>query len=82
MYPYVVVFIFGAIVGSFLNVCIYRIPRKKSIVFPSSRCTNCNAPIRAFDNIPILSYVLLRGKCRECKARISFRYPFVEFLHG
>lgn len=75
-------FALGLITGSFLNVCIYRIPRKKSIVFPSSRCPYCNVPIRPFDNIPVLSYLFLGGKCRECKAGISIRYPVVELMNG
>jgi leader peptidase (prepilin peptidase)/N-methyltransferase len=79
---YALVFIFGSIIGSFLNVCIYRIPRDQSIVWPSSRCPSCGAPIRAWDNIPILSFLLLGGKCRNCKAKISFRYPLVEALNA
>lgn len=79
---YIVIFIFGLIIGSFLNVCIYRIPRKLSIIKPSSRCPSCNMSIRAWDNIPIISYLLLGGKCRYCKTRISLRYPFVEFVNG
>jgi len=82
LYIYFIVFIFGAIVGSFLNVCIYRIPRRRSIIFPSSRCPHCNSPISALDNIPILSYVMLGGRCRECRARISIRYPVVELLNA
>lgn len=74
------VFLMGAIVGSFLNVCIYRIPKKESIVFPSSHCTSCNKNILWYDNIPILSYLLLRGTCRACKAKIAFRYVIVELL--
>jgi leader peptidase (prepilin peptidase)/N-methyltransferase len=70
----------GLIIGSFLNVCIYRIPLDKSIVSPSSRCPHCGIPIRFFDNVPILSFLLLRGKCRECGKRISFQYPIVELL--
>ena len=80
--PYFTVFLLGLIVGSFLNVCIYRIPREFSIIMPSSRCPSCNTPIMPWDNIPIVSYLLLGGKCRSCKTRISFRYPFVEFLNG
>jgi leader peptidase (prepilin peptidase)/N-methyltransferase len=73
----------GLIIGSFLNVCIYRIPRHKSIINPSrSFCPNCLKPIKAFDNIPVLSYILLGGKCRNCKTRISWQYPFVELLTG
>ncbi len=79
---YLIVFVFGAIIGSFLNVCIYRMPRNLSIIMPSSRCTSCNNPIRPFDNIPILSYILLRGKCRYCKKYISLRYPLVEALNA
>jgi leader peptidase (prepilin peptidase) / N-methyltransferase len=79
---YIFVFIFGAVVGSFLNVCICRLPRSESIVFPSSHCPNCDFKIPFYDNIPILSYLLLRGKCRSCRGRISFQYPFVEFLNA
>ena len=74
------VFLFGAVVGSFLNVCIYRIPRAESIVFPSSHCPECGTKIRAFDNIPVISYLLLRGTCRACGSRISWQYPVVEML--
>lgn len=76
------VFVFGAIVGSFLNVCIHRIPAGASVVFPASHCPSCDQPIAPYDNIPVLSYILLRGRCRTCKARISARYPFVELLSG
>ena len=76
------VFLFGICVGSFLNVCIYRLPESKSIVHPRSMCPGCGTLIRFYDNIPILSYMLLRGKCRHCGARISFRYPVVEFISG
>ncbi len=76
----VVAFVFGAVIGSFLNVCIWRIPEGKSIVFPGSHCPSCGKPIRWTDNIPVLSYLLLRGKCRECRAPISPRYPLVELL--
>ena len=82
MPEYLITFIFGSVIGSFLNVCIYRVPRKKSIVFPSSRCPKCNSPINVLDNIPILSYIILFGRCRECKGAISIRYPFVEFLNA
>jgi len=76
------VFIFGLCVGSFLNVCIYRLPESKSIVHPRSMCPQCGTLIRFYDNLPILSYLLLRGKCRHCQAPISFRYPVVELLSG
>lgn len=79
-YMAAVVFAFGAVVGSFLNVCVHRMPRGRSIVRPPSHCPKCKQPIRWADNIPILSYVLLRGKCRHCGARISPRYVVVEFL--
>ena len=75
-------FLLGAIIGSFLNVCIYRLPREKSIVTPGSSCTLCGAPISFYDNIPIVSYLLLRGKCRHCGAAISGRYVLVELLTG
>lgn len=75
-------FLFGLIVGSFVNVVIYRIPLNKSIVFPSSCCTGCGKAIAPYDNIPLLSYVWLRGRCRHCRAVISLRYPFVELLVG
>lgn len=78
----VVAGLFGLVVGSFLNVVIHRVPLKQSIVWPSSRCPSCGAPIRSFDNVPLLSYLMLRGKCRECGARISPRYPLVEALTG
>ncbi|HKR01828.1 MAG TPA: prepilin peptidase [Pyrinomonadaceae bacterium] len=71
---------FGAIIGSFLNVVIHRLPREESIVFPNSRCPTCGARIRSFDNLPIISYLILRGRCRACRARISPRYPAVEAL--
>lgn len=77
---FLLVFIFGLIIGSFLNVCIYRMPRSESLVFPGSRCVSCKKPIPWYDNIPLISYVLLRGKCRSCKAKISPRYFFVELI--
>lgn len=80
MFAYVFVFILGAIVGSFLNVVIHRIPNEESIVFPNSACPNCKTPIKAYDNIPILSWLILRGKCRGCAQPIAARYPAVELL--
>jgi leader peptidase (prepilin peptidase)/N-methyltransferase len=71
---------FGAIIGSFLNVVIHRLPRDESIVFPNSRCPSCEALIGPLDNIPLLSYAMLRGRCRKCRAPISWRYPAVELL--
>jgi leader peptidase (prepilin peptidase)/N-methyltransferase len=79
---YIIFFIFGSLIGSFLNVCIYRVPEGRSIVTPSSRCSSCGTPVRFYDNIPILSYIILGGKCRDCKTKLSFQYPFVEFLNA
>ncbi|CAN5267193.1 A24 family peptidase [soil metagenome] len=78
----VVAGLFGLVMGSFLNVVIHRVPLRQSIVWPSSRCPNCGERIESFDNLPVLSYLILRGKCRNCKARISPRYPLVETLTG
>jgi len=77
---YVFAGIFGAIIGSFLNVVIHRVPLEESIVFPNSRCPSCGAVIAFYDNIPVVSWVWLRAKCRRCRERISFRYPAVELL--
>ncbi len=70
--------IFGAIVGSFLNVCIHRLPKGESIIIPGSHCPDCKKPIHFYDNIPLISYFLLRGKCRHCKKPISIQYPLIE----
>jgi leader peptidase (prepilin peptidase)/N-methyltransferase len=75
-------FIFGLVIGSFLNVCIYRLPLGNSILYPASSCPRCGSKIRFYDNVPLVSYILLRGKCRFCRHPISFRYPVVEFLSG
>ena len=75
-------FLFGIVIGSFLNVCVSRIPEGLSIVSPSSRCPRCEAPIKPYDNIPVLGWLLLRGKCRNCRLPISPMYPMVEFLTG
>jgi len=77
---YSVIGIFGAIIGSFLNVVIHRLPREESIVLPSSKCPSCGAAIAFYDNVPVLSYVMLGGRCRQCKKHISVRYPAVEAL--
>jgi leader peptidase (prepilin peptidase)/N-methyltransferase len=69
---------FGLIVGSFLNVVAYRLPRGESIVFPGSHCPSCDTPIKAYDNVPVLSWLVLRGRCRSCRKSISARYPIVE----
>jgi leader peptidase (prepilin peptidase)/N-methyltransferase len=79
---YAPAFVFGAVVGSFLNVVIHRLPRGESLVRPRSRCPGCGQPIRAVDNIPLLSFILLGGRCRACRARIPWRYPLVELLSG
>jgi len=80
--PFVVAFvgIIGALIGSFLNVVIHRLPIEESIVFPYSRCPSCGATIKPYDNIPVASYLVLRGKCRSCKTKISARYPAVEAM--
>lgn len=79
---YFFAFVFGTVVGSFLNVCIYRIPRGLSIVFPSSTCTTCGHRLNFIDLIPIFGYVIRKGKCKYCGGKISLRYPIVELLTG
>ncbi|MBE3579604.1 MAG: prepilin peptidase [Caldanaerobacter subterraneus] len=79
---YILIFLFGTIIGSFLNVIIYRVPRKESIIYPSSYCPRCGHEINGIDLIPILSYILLKGRCRYCGGKISIRYPVVELLTG
>jgi leader peptidase (prepilin peptidase)/N-methyltransferase len=79
-FGYVVAGVFGAIIGSFLNVVVHRVPLEKSIVFPNSRCPSCGMAIAFYDNIPVVSYIVLGAKCRHCKTGISFRYPAVELL--
>jgi len=70
----------GLVVGSFLNVCIYRLPRRESVVWPGSRCGSCSRPLDWYENIPVLSYAVLRGRCRTCRSHISLRYPIVETI--
>jgi leader peptidase (prepilin peptidase)/N-methyltransferase len=72
--------VLGALIGSFLNVVVYRLPRGESLLTPGSHCPTCDAPVRAFDNVPVLSWLLLRGRCRSCGAPISVRYPAVELI--
>src|SRR6516164_547054 len=75
-------FVFGLLIGSFLNVCIYRWPRGLSVVRPRSACPACEATIAWYDNVPLVSFVLLGGRCRHCRAAISWRYPVIELLTG
>ncbi|TDJ01932.1 MAG: prepilin peptidase [Candidatus Dadabacteria bacterium] len=79
---FILSFILGSIIGSFLNVCIYRLPREESIVYPGSHCTSCKKSISFYHNIPILSYIFLGGRCSHCNSKISFGYPLVEILSG
>jgi leader peptidase (prepilin peptidase)/N-methyltransferase len=74
----VIATLMGLLVGSFLNVCIHRMPRDRSVAWPGSHCPQCGHPLRAYDNIPVLSYAILGGRCRYCRAAISWRYPAVE----
>ncbi len=78
--PVVVAGMFGAIVGSFLNVCIYRLPRGSSVVWPASACANCGRSLAWFENFPLVSYLALAGRCRTCRERISIRYPIIEAI--
>ena len=77
-----IIFVFGLIIGSFLNVCILRIPIAESVVLPPSHCPSCGTPIKPYDNIPVVSWLVLAGRCRKCKARISAMYPMVELGTG
>ena len=76
------VIVLGLLIGSFLNVCIYRLPRHESIVIGSSHCTKCGVPIKWYDLVPVFSYLILRGKCRNCKDKISPQYPIIEFINA
>ena len=76
------IFILGLLIGSFLNVCIYRLPKGQSIAFPPSHCTGCSNRIKPYDLIPVISYIILKGKCRHCNTSISIKYPLVEILTG
>src|ERR1700730_3128951 len=78
--PLAGLFVFGAIIGSLLNVCIYRIPLEKSILWPGSRCGHCLQPVRWYDNIPLLSYWVLGGRCRSCGREFASRYFWIELL--
>jgi len=81
-YLYGLIFVLGLAIGSFLNVLIYRLPREKKFTLGRSFCPSCEARIKFYDNIPIISYLILRGKCRRCKAKISIRYPLVELINA
>jgi leader peptidase (prepilin peptidase)/N-methyltransferase len=78
----IIVFLYGICIGSFLNVSIFRIPLGKSIISPGSSCMSCHNPVKFYDNIPILSYIILRGKCRQCQTPFSLRYPLTELITG
>lgn len=80
--PYIIIFLFGIVVGSFLNVCIWRLPKKESIVTVPSHCMSCGEKLRWYDLVPVFSYLLLRGRCRYCKTPISIQYPIIETLNG
>lgn len=79
---YIIVFLYGIIIGSFLNVCIYRMPKGESVVTVGSHCMNCKHPLKWYDLFPVFSYLVLRGKCRYCGAKISIQYPLVELANG
>ncbi|MDD3641702.1 MAG: prepilin peptidase [Atribacterota bacterium] len=76
------IFTIGLVIGSFSNVCIYRIPRNESLVWPGSHCPKCSKPIKFYDNIPLISYIILKGKCRNCGEPIPLQYPIVELATG
>lgn len=78
----ILISLYGLLIGSFLNVCIYRIPREESIVFPSSHCPTCGTKLKAYDLVPLLSYIAQRGRCRYCGGKISPQYPMVELLNS
>ncbi len=78
----IIIFVIGLVIGSFSNVCIYRIPRNESIIHPGSHCPQCSKPIPFYDNIPVISYILLKGKCRYCGQPIPLQYPIVELATG
>lgn len=79
---YIMIFLFGIVIGSFLNVCIYRIPKKENIVKIRSHCMECNYQLKWYDLVPLFSYLCLGGRCRKCKAKLSVQYPLVELLNG
>ncbi len=79
---YIIIFLYGIVIGSFLNVCIYRIPKQENIVKIRSHCMNCGYQLRWYDLVPLFSYLCLRGRCRSCKQKISVQYPLIELLNG
>ena len=79
---YIIIFLYGIVIGSFLNVCIYRIPKQESIVRVRSHCMDCGYQLRWYDLVPLFSYIVLRGRCRECGAKLSVQYPIVEAANG
>lgn len=79
---YIIIFLYGIVIGSFLNVCIYRIPKQENIVKIRSHCMNCGYQLKWYDLVPVFSYLCLGGKCRSCKKKISVQYPFIELLNG
>lgn len=82
LFPYILTLSYGIIIGSFLNVCIYRIPKKENIATTRSHCMSCGYQLKWYDLVPLFSYLVLRGKCRKCGSRISVQYPLVEALNG
>lgn len=80
--PYIIIFIFGIVIGSFLNVCIYRLPLHESIITAPSHCMTCGRKLRWYDMVPVFSWIVLGGKCRNCKSKISVQYPIIETLNG
>lgn len=78
----ILIFLLGTIIGSFLNVCLYRIPKGQSVVYPASNCPNCGTPLKWYNLIPILSFIVQKGKCGYCREKISLQYPIVEFSNG
>lgn len=79
---YIIIFLYGIVIGSFLNVCIYRIPKQENIVKIRSHCMNCGYQLKWYDLVPVFSYLCLRGRCRSCKQKISVQYPLIELLNG
>ncbi|MBO5472194.1 MAG: prepilin peptidase [Lachnospiraceae bacterium] len=82
VFLYIIIFLFGITIGSFLNVCIYRIPKHEDIVKTRSHCMNCGYQLSWYDMFPVFSYLFLRGRCRKCGAKLSIQYPFIEMLNG